>query len=406
MTSQTFKPRLRFPEFEENWEKKKVSQVTDRVSNPVDVEAERLYTQIGIRSHGKGLFHKDPVTGKELGNKRVFWVEQDLFVVNIVFAWEQAVAKTTKYELGTIVSHRFPMFRPKADLLNLDFLLFSFLTRRGKSLLELASPGGAGRNKTLGQEEFNRTKINLPCVEEQRKIAAFLSVVDEKIRQLARKKELLLKYKKGVMQQIFDQKLRFKDANGNDFPDWEGKKLGDIATFSKGSGISKEDTASNGLYECIRYGELYTHYTETIDEVVSRTNLGKSELAFSEENDVIIPSSGETNIDIARAACILRKGIALGGDLTIIRSSLNGVFLSYYLNSKKKYDVARLAQGVSVVHLYPNHLATLGIEIPSANEQRLIADFLSSVEKKIALATRQIEGMKTFKRGLLQQMFV
>jgi type I restriction enzyme S subunit len=230
--------------------------------------------------------------------------------------------------------------------------------------------------------------------------------VDEKIGQLAGKKKLLLKYKKGLMQQIFDQKIRFKKDDGNDFPEWEEKKLGDIATFSKGSGISKEDTASNGLYECIRYGELYTHYGETIDKVVSRTNLHKSELTFSKENDVIIPSSGETNIDIARAASVLRKGIALGGDLTIIRSNLNGVFLSYYLNSKKKYDIARLAQGVSVVHLYPNHLAVLRIQIPSDGEQRLIADFLSAVDKKIALAIRQIEAMKTFKAALLQQMFV
>ena len=121
---------------------------------------------------------------------------------------------------------------------------------------------------------------------------------------------------------------------------------------------------------------------------------------------MIIPSSGETNVDIARAACILRKGVALGGDLTIIRSNLNGVFLSYYLNSKKKYEIAQLAQGVSVVHLYPNQLATLQLEVPSIKEQRLIADFLSSIDKKVALLSRRIESTKQFKNGLLQQMFV
>lgn len=230
MTALTLKnPRLRFPEFKENWGKMRIKEVTERVSVPVDVETRQLYTQIGVRSHGKGLFHKQPVPGKELGKKRVFWVKCDLFVVNIVFAWEQAVAKTTKNDLGTIASHRFPMLRPKPNLLNLDFLLFSFLTKRGKSLLELASPGGAGRNKTLGQQEFSRTKINLPCVKEQQKIAAFLSVVDERIDKLARKKALLLKYKKGVMQQIFDQRTRFKDDNGEDFPEWEEKRLSQIS---------------------------------------------------------------------------------------------------------------------------------------------------------------------------------
>jgi len=259
---------------------------------------------------------------------------------------------------------------------------------------------------TLNRNDVHQQIVYVPSHKEQEKIATFLSRVDEKIKQLTRKKKLLLKYKQGLMQQIFDQNVRFKRNDSNDFPDWEEKKLGDIAMFSKGSGISKEDTDPNGLYECIRYGELYTHYGETIDKVVSRTNLDESELVFSKENDVIIPSSGETNIDIARAASVLRKGIALGGDITIIRSNLNGVFLSYYLNSKKRHDIARLAQGVSVVHLYPNQLASLRIEIPAAEEQRLIADFLASVDKKIALTSRQMEWLKTFKEGLLQQMFV
>jgi type I restriction enzyme S subunit len=284
-----------------------------------------------------------------------------------------------------------------------DYVYHQLTTLRNK-FERSATHGGVFTNLTTsGIKEF---EIGIPSYSEQQKIAAFLSSVDKKIGQLTGRKELVLKFKKGLMQQIFDRRIRFKDDKGEDFPEWQEKKLGDIATFSKGSAISKEDTVPDGLYECIRYGELYTHYGETIDKVVSRTNVDKSELTFSEENDVIIPSSGETNIDIARAASVLRKGIALGGDLTIIRSNLNGVFLSYYLNSKKKYDIARLAQGVSVVHLYPNHLAVLRIEIPSAEEQRLIADFLSLIDNKIALAMRQIDLMKTFKDGLLQQMFV
>src|SRR6185295_17588048 len=179
---------------------------------------------------GKGIFHKNPVTGKERGNKRVFWVEPDLFILNIVFAWEQAVAKTTKYELGTIASHRFPMFRPKADLLKLDFLVLLFLTKRGKSLLELASPGGAGRNKTLGKDDFARTIVRLPSTTEQTKIAGFLSVVDNKIDQLTRKRALLLRYKNGIMQQIFDHKIRFKDHKGSGYPDWQEKRLSQIST--------------------------------------------------------------------------------------------------------------------------------------------------------------------------------
>lgn len=96
----TNKPELRFPEFKEDWEYKKVSTLLERIVNPVNVIKEELYQQIGIRSHGKGLFYKEFVTGQELGNKRVFWVKEDVFIVNIVFAWEQAVAITKKNEIG------------------------------------------------------------------------------------------------------------------------------------------------------------------------------------------------------------------------------------------------------------------------------------------------------------------
>jgi type I restriction enzyme, S subunit len=141
--------------------------------------------------------------------------------------------------------------------------------------------------------------------------------------------------------------------------EWVTKNMGAVASFSKGKGISKADIAENGNLPCIRYGELYTHYTETIDEVKSYTNLSSDELVLSEANDVIIPASGETQIDIATASCVLRSGIALGGDLNIIRSEIDGVFLSYYLNNAKKKEIAQLAQGISVVHLYSNQLQTL-----------------------------------------------
>lgn len=149
-------------------------------------------------------------------------------------------------------------------------------------------------------------------------------------------------------------KLRFPEFKG----EWERKKLGEVATFSKGKGISKADIIEDGRTECIRYGELYTHYGETIKEIKSKTNIELKDLVLSEANDVIIPASGETQIDIATASCVLKKGIALGGDLNIIKTKNEGVFLSYYLNSRKKYEIANLAQGISVVHLYSSVLAT------------------------------------------------
>src|SRR5690606_8815889 len=139
-----------------------------------------------------------------------------------------------------------------------------------------------------------------------------------------------------------------------DFPEWEAKKLGDIASFTKGKGISKSDISEEGQLKCIRYGELYTHYGEVIVKVHSKTNVNKHELILSEFNDIIIPASGESQLDIAKASCVLIDGVALGGDLNILKTEANGVFISYYLNNKYRRDIAKLAQGISVVHLYAN----------------------------------------------------
>ena len=178
------------------------------------------------------------------------------------------------------------------------------------------------------------------------------------------------------------------------------KKLGEIATFSKGKGISKSEIEENGITECIRYGELYTHYREVINEIKSRTNVDKSALVLSEENDVIIPASGETTIDIATASCVLKPGIALGGDLNIIKSKNDGVFLSYYLNSKKKMEIANLAQGISVVHLYSSQLASLSLSLPTNQEQEKISTFLAKISERIDCSIKILIHLKSLIESL------
>jgi type I restriction enzyme, S subunit len=195
--------------------------------------------------------------------------------------------------------------------------------------------------------------------------------------------------------------LRFPEFKG----EWEKKKLGEVATFSKGKGISKADIEEDGKIECIRYGELYTLYGETINEVKSRTNIEAKNLVFSEANDVIIPASGETQIDIATASCVVRKGIALGGDLNIIKTKNNGVYLSYCLNSSKKQEIANLAQGISVVHLYSSQLSTLSISFPTLPEQTKIAEFFTAIDAKIQALKTKKEKLQQYKKGVMQQLF-
>ncbi len=196
--------------------------------------------------------------------------------------------------------------------------------------------------------------------------------------------------------------LRFPEFNGI----WNPDKLGSVAIFSKGKGISKSDIADDGATECIRYGELYTTYSEVIDEVISKTNIDENELVLSDDNDVIIPASGETQIDIATASCVLKSGVALGGDLNIIKSEINGVFLSYYLNSARKHSIARLSQGISVVHLYAYQLASLNVNIPSPEEQTKIANFLIAIDKRINLLQKKKNELEQFKKGLMQKLFL
>jgi len=202
------------------------------------------------------------------------------------------------------------------------------------------------------------------------------------------------------------EKKRVPNLRFGEFEEeWVKNKLGEISEFSKGKNISKADIVEDGKLECIRYGELYTYYNEVIFNIKSKTNLHLDNLVLSEVNDVIIPASGETNVDIATASCILRKGIAIGGDLNIIRSSIDGAFLSYYLNNRKKFDIARLSQGNSVVHLYSKQLKSLNLNLPSTREQQKITTFLSAVDKKIQQLNRKKQLLETYKKGVMQQLF-
>jgi len=198
-------------------------------------------------------------------------------------------------------------------------------------------------------------------------------------------------------------KLRFPEFR--DTPTWEERKLNEIAVIYKGKGISKADIDVQGKVSCIRYGELYTTYSEVIETVFSKTNNPLSDLFLSRKNDVIIPGSGETKIDIATASCVMHDNVALGGDLNVIRSSHNGVFLSYYLNGPKKVDIAKIAQGDTVVHLYPSQLNLLEIGIPATDEQQKIANCLSSIDDLITAQTQKLDTLKTHKKGLMQQLF-
>ena len=180
--------------------------------------------------------------------------------------------------------------------------------------------------------------------------------------------------------------------------EWKKDSLKDVASISKGLGISKEQLSDSGL-PCILYGELYTKYkSEVITDIYSKTDIETKGLVSSKANDVIIPCSGEAAIEIATARCVPVSNILLGGDLNIIRlNGQDGRFFAYQLNGKRKIDIAKVAQGVSVVHLYGEHLKKIKIAYPSIEEQTKIAEMLSLIDRRISTQNKIIEDLKKLK---------
>ena len=335
-------PVLRFKEFNIEWEVKRVDQILKRYSSPVDVVKDKLYQQIGIKSHGKGIFHKELIRGKILGNKRVFWIKKDLFVVNIVFAWEHAISITTESEEGMIASHRFPMYGSVGDAVDTNFILKYFLRNRGKYLLGLASPGGAGRNKTLGQQTFNELKITLPKLKEQQKINSFLSAVDNKIQQLTKKRSLIVQYKKEVMRQLFTEQLRFKDENSNHFSNWSHRKLEELCLKSQSGGTPKStvkeyyegDIPFLSIRDMTKQGKYLNYTSKKVSQKGINSSstwvVPKKSLIYSMYASVGLVSINE--IEMATSQAVMNMIINEGEEIEFIY-----YYLQYFRSKLYKY---------------------------------------------------------------------
>ena len=258
-------------------------------------------------------------------------------------------------------------------------------------------------NKTILDTPFYR-----PSLPEQRKIADLLSAVDDVITAQEVEVAAWEKRKKGVMQKLFSQEVRFKADDGSNFPDWEEKTLGNLGTFLKGAPLSKSDITDEGT-PLILYGELYTTYAEVAYSIARRTDKKVSDKFYSKVGDVVIPTSGETPEEISTATCVMKDGVILAGDLYIYRPATNvdGRILSYLLNHQVNNAISRIAQGKSVVHVQSKELERIHVIFPSSPiEQRKIADCLASLDDVIAKAKGELDAWRELKKGLLQQMFV
>ena len=238
---------------------------------------------------------------------------------------------------------------------------------------------------SISKNSIKGTKISFPIIKEQQKIANFLSSIDKKISITEEKLDLFKDYKKGVMQKIFNQELRFKDSKGNDYPEWEEKKLDDIMKVS--SSTISQNTLEDNQGEYIIYGatgeikkiDFYDKEKEYIGIVKDGAGVGRC--FYCEEKSSVLATLNYLDI----------------------KENNNLKFCYYILN---KIDFTKYIVGSSIPHIYFKDYKFEKIQLPCLEEQEKIANFLSSIDKKIDNLIAELENLKEFKKGLLQQMFV
>jgi len=376
----------------ESWKVQFISDCLERVERPVSVEIDSMYTQVGIRSHGKGLFHKEPVTGKSLGNKSVFWIEENCFILNIVFAWEQAVGKTTEREIGMIGSHRFPMYRPINNMIDVDYLIAYMLTNRGKDILEAASPGGAGRNRTLGQSRFMKSKIILPSIAEQQKIAKILTTQDKVIELKEKRIAEKQRQKKYLMQQLLTGKKRLKGFNG----EWIMRELGSV--FFERAEKNCDDLELLAI-------------TGT-KGVVPRTELDLKDNSSEDKSKYLKICVGDIGYNTMRmwqgvSAYSNYEGI-VSPAYTILkpRDSVNAKYFAYLFKLPEiVFLFYRFSQGLvdDTRNLKYSNFKKIRVNFPAdVNEQSAVVEVLSTADNEISLLQQDLEQEKLKKKALMQ----
>ena len=409
-------PKLRFSEFSGEWEEKRIGECIELLT---DYHANGSYEKL-----------KENVELLDTPNFAIMIrttnFEQNDFIKNLIFITEDAydyLKKSKVYEddiiINKIANAGATYIMPKIEQpvsLGMNIFLLRAKSAINKKFLfskikweeyRLKALSSGTSTKTITKDDVRSFKLNLPSKPEQEKIASFLTSVDTKIEQLTKKEILLQEYKKGVMSKIFSQEIKFKNDDGIEFPEWKKKRLEDVFYSEKGKGISKNQVVENGRNECILYGELYTQYNEVIFGIVSKTNFEDG--IKSEIGDLLIPSSTTTTgIDLANITALNKANVLLGGDITVLRSKepTNNIFYAYYLTNFKKNEIASYAQGSTIVHLYYNLIKDMLIDFPYIEEQTKIANFLSSIDKKIDLTAKELNYTKEFKKALLQQIFV
>lgn len=259
----------------------------------------------------------------------------------------------------------------KVEKGNANFIEYYFATKLPDRELGKLISSGARMDGLLniGYDDFMGISLLLPRTQEQDCIARYFRKVDMLI--------TLHQCKRRVLPKLL-------------YNDWEQRKLDDVAEFSKGSGYSKGDLIEVGT-PIILYGRLYTKYETSISDVDTYVE-AKEGSVYSKGGEVIVPASGETAEDIARAATVDKSGILLGGDLNVVMPSkdINSAFMAISIsNGNSQRELAKKAQGKSVVHIHNEEIRNLIVPFPNKVEQDKIVDYFTSLDHLITLHHRK-----------------
>ncbi|WP_417558940.1 restriction endonuclease subunit S [Mesoflavibacter zeaxanthinifaciens] len=392
-------PQLRFSEFNQDWQSRPFKELT-KINQGLQIPISERYLEQVEDSY----FYITNEFLKE-GSKNTYFIKNPS---KSVLCNEDDILMTRTGNTGMVVTNVSGAFHNNffriayPDYINKSFLYYFLTLDLTQSYIKRLA--GTSTIPDLNHSDFYRIKMNYPKLEEQQKIASFISDLDLIITKLTKKKNLLEQYKKGIMQKIFNQELRFKDDNGNNFSDWEEKKLGEIGSIVNGLTYSPNDIDENGVL-VLRSSNVKKRLIALSDNVFVNVEEGKFNPV--ELNDILICVRNGSKRLIGKNAIIKEEhiGLAFGAFMTVYRSNYNR-FLFHFFDSQHYKKEVHKNLGATINSINGGDLKKFKVPFPCLKEQTKIANFLSDIDLKIEVLNTKIENSKSFKKGVLQQMFV
>ena len=392
---------------------KQLLRLTER---PFKMNDDGVYSLVKVRRGNNGVVSRGLYEGKKVLVKSQFKVETDDFIISKRQIVHQACGIVPAELDGSIVSNEYNVFQPTDEccIRYFDYLCYRPEMRHAFFL----SCVGVHLEKMLFKtNDWLKRKFHFPSAEEQRKIADFLTAVDRRIGQLSQKKALLEDYKKGVMQQLFTQALRFKDDHGNAFPEWEEKTLGASIDLLSGFPFASEDILDgqtsaererillmrgvNITEGLIRHSEDQDRFYCGDDSRLQKYKLEVGDMVIGMDgskvgkNSALVGEAEKGSLLVQRVARIRALG---GTSLPFIYQHVNSFLFHRYVD--------RVKTSSGIPHISAKQIREFTIGFPCLAEQTKIANFLTALDRKIESVAQQITHTQTFKKGLLQQMFV